>query len=263
MKHNVVALSIEELAYAMGVLGGADAATGYLLGILGQRPRQEVEGRLLAAAHGLVARSYLDFDATTGSSWLTDQLAEMIKPVARNDYTLRMSRISGGREEIATLYVSGEGLVLHQLHQSVVSHLLQVPDLASAQEQCLIFFDLSNDSELSTQSLAKIPADLVDDLRRNDQAQPVEVAISELVSHGLRVEQAAKLANDLRNHDGRGSIARLETQGDEVVSQRGMLVLKGVQRSWLFNILPAESGALEVFSGSPVVFGKLFTALTS
>lgn len=263
MKHDVVALSIEELAYAMGVLGGTDAATGYLLGVLGQRPRLEVEGRLLAAAHGLVARGYLDFDAATGTSWLTDQLAEMIKPVVRNDYTLRLSRTSHGREEIATMYVSDEGLVLHQLHQGVVSRLLRVPDLAGAQEQCLLFFGLSNGAVATAQSLAKIPADLVDALRRNDQAQSVEEAVAELASHGLKSDHAAKLAEDLRNDDNRSSIVRLETQGDEVVSQRGMLILKGVQRNWLFNILPAESGALEVFSGSPVVFGKLFAALTS
>lgn len=260
---NAVALSIEELAYAMGVLGGTDAATGFLLGILGQRPRLEVEGRLLAAAHGLVARGYLSFDAAKGSSWLTHQLAAMIKPIVENEYTLRLSRVRDGREEIATLYVSDEGLIFHQLHQSVVSHLWLISDLASAEEQCLVFFDLPNVTEASSDPLAKIPANLIDALRRNDEDRSVEEAAAVLASHGLESDQAAKLAEDLHNEASRGSIVRLETQGDEVVSQRGILILKTARRNWLFDISSTDSNTFDVYPGNPLAFRKVFMALSS
>lgn len=263
MKHSTMALSIEELAYAMGVLGGTDAATGFLLGILGQRPRLEVEGRLLAAAHGLVARGYLGFDAAKGSSWLTQPLAAMVEPMVRNRYTVRLSRVRDGSEEIATLYVSDASSMFHQLHQGVVSHLQLIPDLASAEEQCRAFFALPEATETASAPLAQIPTGLLETLRRKDEARSVEEAATALVSHGLESGWAAKLAEDSHNETGRGSVVRLETQGDEVVSCRGVLILRSARRSWLFDISATDPDVLDVYPGTSLVFSKVFRALTS
>ena len=50
-------LAVEEVAYAMGVLGGSETAHGFLASLLGERPKKEIEGRLLAASHSLVSRA--------------------------------------------------------------------------------------------------------------------------------------------------------------------------------------------------------------
>lgn len=256
-------LSIEELAYAMGVLGGIDTAIGFLLGTLGQRPRLEVEGRLLAAAHSLVARGYLAFDVTTSSSWLTDSLAKLVQPIVRNHHILRLSRTKGGEEDIATLYASNEGMVFQHLQRGVVSRLLFLADAVDARDQCLLFFDLTNGTEAFSEPLGTIAANTIDILRRSASERSLEATAAELASHGLEPTQALRLAEDLRHDMGRGSIVRLESQGEEVVSQRGMLILKGDHRNWLFEISPAEEEVLHVYLGTPAVFDILFMRLTS
>lgn len=263
MERNEVVLSIEELAYAMGVVGGIDTAVGFLLGTLGQRPRPEVEGRLLAAAHSLIARGYLEFDGITGSSWLTDSLARMVQPLVHSRYILRLSRTSGEEEEIATLYTSDEGMVLQRFQRGVVSHLLSLAHMTEARDQCQLFFGLMNETEASSVSLGRISADTLDALRRSSQERSVEAIAAELTSYGLEPVPALKLAEDLRSDAGRGSIVRLETQGEEVISQRGMLILKGNRRNWLFEISPAEADVLHVYWGTPTVFGTLFMRLVS
>ncbi|MEM4202904.1 MAG: hypothetical protein QXS54_02425 [Candidatus Methanomethylicaceae archaeon] len=258
-----VVLSIEELAYAIGILGDVEAASGFLLGTLGQRPRLEVEGRLLAAAHGLIARGYLELDVVTNSSRLKDGLTRMVQPIVDGHYTLRLSRVKDGEEEVATLYVSETGMVLHRLEHGVVSHLLSLADAADVQAQCRSFFGLTEAPETASECLGKIPADTLDALRRNSQGRPVEELAAEIASYGLGPLRALDLAQALRRETARGSIVRLETKGDEIVSQRGLLLLEGQRSWWLFEISPTETDVLSVYLGTPAVFDQLFMRLLS
>jgi hypothetical protein len=261
MTETAIMLSIEELAYAMGVMGGTDTATGFLLGLLGPRPPLEVEGRLLAAAHSLVARGYLDFDVATSASWLTGELANIVELMIHSDYSLRLNRVTEKDEEVATLYVSDKGLVLHQILKGVVSHVEPIPDLETAQERCLTFFDLSDVNGDSPSDAVKIPASMLDTIRQSLREQNTNALIDELVIHRLDRNRAFQFVEDLRNESMRGSIVRLEIQRDQVVSQRGMLIVKGLQRSWLFEMLPDETDAMNLFLGSSGIFRNIFLNL--
>ena len=262
MMETAIMLSIEELAYAMGVMGGTDTATGFLLGLLGPRPPLEVEGRLLAAAHGLVARGYLDFDASTSASWLTGDLANIVELMIHSDYSLRLSRVTERGEEVGTLYVSDKGLVFHQVLKGVALRVEPIADLETAQDRCLTFFDLPDVNGDSSSTSVKIPTSMLDTIRQSLREENTEALVDELVLHQVDRKWAIQFVEDLRNESMRGSIVRLEIQHDEVVSQRGMLILKGLQRSWLFEMLPDETEAMNLFLGSHAVFRQLFQNLT-
>ena len=257
-------LAVEELAYAMGVLGGTDTAVGFLLALLGERPHLETEGRLLAASHALVARGYLDFDAKTGDKWLTEGLRRVVMPMLQNDFSIRCSWAAKGHEDILTLYAASGKLAVHQLHREVVSLLQQLSDWKAAQNHLLTFFDLPTiDGGESPDKLATLPADLVDTLRRGTKSRSLERTTSQLRAHGVPEDAATELAADLRQHGHRGSIIRITRQGDQVVSNQGFLILKAEKRSWFLVIHPDDEPLMDIYAGSPALFKQLFTSLVS
>lgn len=256
-------LSVEEVAFAIGVLGGSETATGFLLGILGQRPQVEMEGRLLAAAHGLVARGYLEFDASLRSYWLLEPLQSIITPLVQSEYSLRCSRVQNGQESIATLYVSTTGAVLYQLYKSVASSLRLLSTMDQALKMCWNYLQLADTLDEKSEVLATISEDLLDSLRQESQIRTVAETAGRLVSQGLADDRAEQLAQDLHTERARSSIVRLNEIGDEVVSNHGFLILKGDQRNWFFRIDPIEPTKLHIFPGTLPIFQQLFDSLSS
>ncbi len=256
-------LGIEEVAYAMGVLGGTEIATGFLLALLGERPRLETEGRLLAASHALVARGYLDFNPDTGEKWLGDGLEEVIRPIVQNDFSIRCSKAASGHETVLSLYISKGELVMHRLHREVVSRLEQIPDASSAQEQCLKFFGLPTDTPAPQKPLATFSADLIDRLRQEAIERPTGEIASQLVEHGVSADAAAKLSEDIKQQEYRGSVIRIEMQGGQAVSNRGFLILQASERAWIMNIEPSTPPKMSLYPGCQAVFTELFSALVT
>lgn len=257
-------LGIEELAYAMGVLGGTDTAIGFLLALLGERPRLETEGRLLAASHALVARGLLDFDAQTGDKWLAEDLRLLVEPMLHNDFSLRCSWAKEGREDVLTLYAAAAEVLMHRLHRAVVSHLQRLSDWDVARQQLSMFLDLPRSGEEeSFEPLATFSADLIDTLRKEAPNRSRQEIAAQLQTQGVPDGAATKLAADLQQHEYRGSIIKITGQNDHVVANQGFLILKTEKRSWFLVIHPDDEPMLTLYPGSPTLFERLFTSLVS
>lgn len=255
-------LSIEEVAYAMGVLGGTEVATGFLLALLGERPRLEIEGRLLAASHALVARGYLDFNPDTGEKWLEQDLKTTIEPMVKNDYSLRCSKATESGEEVITFFVASDMLIKHHLQRSVVSVIETLPDWKVAVGELVSFFELSR-KDAENDLIATVPGSLFDLLRLDALLESARDAMAALMKHGVSESEADTLLNDLQNSVYRGSIVKLGSKEERTASDKGLLLLKGRNRPWLFVIGYGGSPMMSIYSASIETFKQQFESLVS
>lgn len=255
------ALAVEELAYALGVLGGTDTAIGFLLAILGERPRMETEGRLLAASHALVARGLLDFDAETGEKWLDDGFKQAVQAMMQNDFSLRCTRMADDQETNLNLYVAGDTLMMHSLHREVVSQLEIIRDWETARHRCFTFFHFPQNQDDVSNVLATFPADLIDKLRADAPIRSVDDMAKELMAHGLDQEMATQFAHDIQQQDYRGSVIKIEMNEGQMVSNQGFLTLTAGDRYWLMDIEPSTPPQIHLYPGNEATWNRLFTAL--
>jgi len=251
----------------MGVLGGVDIATGFLLALLGERPRLETEGRLLAASHALLARELLKLDLTSGEKHLEDRFQSLIIPLLHNQFSLRCSRIQKGYEEIQSYYFT-EGLVVnHSLHQEVVSGLRSLAGRDEVLAECLNYFSLPKSTaegkELSAGIIGEISAEDLDAARNHLPELSLAQITSQLISAGLSEAYAEPFAVSLQTGDWRGSINRIETVGKQAISKHGFLILHSLSTSWLLNIVSmGKTAQLEIYMGNTSIFEHFFRSLT-
>jgi hypothetical protein len=254
MTPNTFTLSIEELAYALGVLGGTEIASGYLGALLGERPQLELEGRLLAASHALVARDLLDFNPRTGDKQLSPELADLLRSLIQNEYSLRCNRVTAGEEDGVNFYRAGNAWLEHRLSKAVVAHVTALAGIAMVARQSAMFFGLPIQSSKplsgASQSVGVIPAALLERFGRPG-TQPLLAEITKLfVSAGLPLESASALAADLAAPILRGSMMKVETRTEGLMADRGFLFFKGTRGAWILEIIPQAPPMLRVFVGN-------------
>lgn len=263
MKHGASALSIEELAYAMGVLGGTEVARGYLTTLLGERPQQELEGRLLAASHALVARGYLDFDAASGDKQLGPDLAPMVNALVQHDYLLQCTRAGSGQETVLNFHITSDLCVAHRIEKAVVAHLEALSDQAEAAARGAAFFDIpaNTASAAGPQRLGIIPADLLQKIGQSLAKTTPEHSAAQLGAADLPVDLARPLAEDLHAPVSRGSVMKVQVGDAGILSDKGFLIFQGLYGCWFFEILPKTPPMLDVCVGSLEQFHRLFQSL--
>lgn len=263
MKHGAFAFAIEELAYAVGVLGGTEVARGYLTALLGERPQQELEGRLLAASHALVARGYLDFDAASGDKKLKPDLAPLVDALIQHDYFLQCTRAGSGQEAVLNFHVTSDLYVAHWIEKSVVAHLEALTGQADVVARAGAFFDISASSAFADgpQQLGTIPADLLQKIGQSLAKTTPEQIAAQLNAAGLPVDIARPLAEDLHAPTFRGSVMKVKVGDVGILSDRGFLIFQGLHGCWFFEILPKTPPMLDVCVGSLEQFHRLFQAL--
>jgi hypothetical protein len=264
MKHDVFVISIEELAYAMGVEGGAEVASDFLSTLLGPRPRIEVEGRLLAASHGLVSRGLLDFEIETGAKRLTPDLATAILPLLANNCSIRCSRIIRGEEDVMTFFVASSTVIEHRLDRQIVSRLEFKNSVDDAVERCVQFFELESLAAPScvVEPLVEMPVDLLDSVRSQlTRFDDGEIAL-QLEQAGMTSSDAKELTVDLKQADQYSSVTRIEQRNGQAVADEGFLLLKRENRLWLFVTNSTMPPTLTVYRSDiqqlRIVLTKLF-----
>jgi hypothetical protein len=288
-------LSIEELAYAMGILGGAEAAGAFLAmanrqgpGEVGLQPDQ-VRARLMAASHSLIARQLLCVDVKCSTTTLEPAFEGTVKALLQNRYSLVCSA-SGPQGDLAVTYffTQNEGaqpgaVIVAWSELEVVSHLdrLDGPD-AVASHLCAVF-DLPGISHtFSWETPApdgKISVQALETARLKLARHPGE-AVQTLEDGGLSPLLAGQLTNDLLACVLRGSLfvtGRPQTDGTPPPERaaggasEGLLFLKGQQHLWLFDLQPsaqptapleADVYRTDLLPGSPSIFPILLRRLT-
>lgn len=254
-------LSVEELAFALGMLGGAEGASGFLRTVLGDRSQAELEGRLMAACHSLIARDLLKFDLQTQSKELDGNLAALVGILLQSDFSIRCSRSTVNGELLCTYFFRGRDTVEHRIVQEIISsvRLLRPPQAAAASS--LDFFGLAKGTAGTTGPVGTIPVSLLEQLREQAASAREDHLTPPLMAAGISAPLADRLAEDLLATEYRGSVIRIDNRNGQMVSNKGFLILKGHERYWLLEILEQQEPLVRVFRGSASQYRHLYADL--
>lgn len=260
MSASACELSIEELAVALGLVGGAALTQDVLRAAIGERPDAELEGRLIAAGHSLLARGSLQLDEESRA--LDPTLLRLVAPLIRNTFSLRCGRSGGTGEQVVQYFRGEERLVRLDVQHVVACRLEEVADYRALRNQLLAFFEQPLDDEEgpTAEPLTTIPAELLEMAKTNSR-QHRDGTVALFAQAGLATPIARDLAVDFAAPASRGSVVRIESHGGRFVSNCGVLTLQGAQRWWLFEILLNNPTLLNVHLGTSSQFDGLLRAL--
>lgn len=225
-------LSVEEMAYLLGLLGGEQEAGEFLRTVLGEVEPKELTGRLLSAAHSLLARGWLALvDGQLRS--LDPDVQMVIRGVLQSHYSLRFSKTIFGEEAIVTYFFKGPLITEYRTEQAVVCHLEVIPDWGAVLNRGVEFMEVPEGDQASV--LGTLSADVFQRAREQAETGRKDEAV-ELLEKGGLSSFARPLAEDMASARWRGSVLKCRPSPPGVVSNQGFLVLKAARQMWLFEI---------------------------
>lgn len=256
-------IAIEELAFAMGVLGGTDVAGGFLVSLLGNKSSEALDERLTAASHSLVSRGYMSFDLEHQTMRLDEGFGSVVGFLLHNDFSIRCSRVMRDKEVLLTYFFEKGTFVEHKIMRVVSSSLEIVSDPEEVLKRTTEFFSIGGTDPAmhAVASIGTINAELPQQARDLAQAGSRERGLTLLEAAGLSTGVATNLLTDLLDMEFLGSASRIANEDGQLIANRGFLVLKGQQRLWILNIVPTEPPMLELLEGSRLLYHDLFRAL--
>ena len=247
-------LSVEELGFAMGFLGGTDVAAGFLEAILGAQNQDNLSGRITAASHSLIARGLLTLDLATGQNELNGDLSTLVKTMMLSNRSLRCQSEGPAGERILTCFLRDDTAVTHQLEFGVVSHLTA---LAAKKEivTCIVDFVGPTEGETAVnQPIAQISIDRLQTIREYIAAGQT-VRAKQSLAEVLPSPLAQELADDFQQTAVTwGSILHLETDSEDaeapLESNEGILYTALPEKLWLFQIVAENPVEASLFRGN-------------
>lgn len=255
-------LGVEELAVALGIVGGEEVAGGLLTAILGPRSHEEMEGRMLAAGHSLLARGLLTIAGE--EKHLDGDFAAALLPLAEQRFSVRCSRAEAQGEELATYFVGPAGVSEHRLRRAVMSELTLLPAAEGAALRSAGFFGLKAARRRAFgESLATLTTAALGQARTQAAAEGQAAAAASLVAAGVPAAIAQEVAEDMAAPRFHGSVLRVEQREQGPASDRGFLMLQGAERLWLCDMLPGQPPQLALYRGDGATYTALFAHLFS
>ena len=259
-------LSIEEVAFALGHVGGADTAAGFLSTLIGQRPSDELTGRLTAAGHSLLARGLLLPAPSSAGATLIPELRQAMESMVRGDNVLRVTVTTTEREQVVTFFLMDSGAVRHELKQGVVSELVLLPDGETVQRSVAELVAPDGLSFTTTGPVGRIAAAQLRELRQKaNSASPAELAswLAETLPRDLALELSAVMCHASATWS--ATLHLVTNEIGSVEASRGIFTVFVPERGWLFDMSgdPAQAQA-EVYrldrSSAAAAVARLLTA---
>ena len=263
MKSSGFKLSVEETAYAMSILGGNDIATGLMLALFGERPKLEMEGRLLAAGHSLVARGLLDLSHKSIRDRLSSELVEMLEVILQSETKfVRCSNVVDGIEDVMSVYRMGDAFLVQQVTDNVVYDLQQIASVNKLHERIIAFFGILSNPSLGLNDVrATFPVSVLEQLRELVHQGQNDKAVQLLLENNVPQKLVDDIVMDISIEHKRGSVICVESQSGKLKSEHGFLLLKTDERFWLFSLTQDDIPHLEVYKGNTDTFSRLMTEL--
>ncbi len=230
------ALSVEELAVSLNLIGEARMGHGLMVAQLGAMGREEARARLLAAGHTLLARRLLTV-GEQGEITLAPTLEQTVRALANAAFSIRFSRAYRDAE-LALVYHFANGFVVAQwLEGGVVHRIAEVEGAETVVEGGMGFFQVAKATPFTCPPL-EVPYERLSEVKGESDLMIIRRQVAEM---GLEGTAGEMLTEDLSKAEYRGTILRVEYGEDRTpYSDRGILVLRGPERLWLFRILPRE-----------------------
>ena len=261
MSLNSFQISHEELSVAMTLLGKSDEARGYLQSSSSLKSPEDLESRLIAASHSLIARDLIEVSNDSGAI-LNARLKKLVQALLDNRFFIRCSKTVPGGQVFQNYFVNQEGVVLHKHANIVVSCLEEIPDVGTAAKYSYQFLGFPQNAFVSDAPSGSINTALLQNLNGMAVTSSKESIASQLENEGLLPEVAQRLADDFKSSEFKGSVLKAITNSDgQPVSKQGFLFLKAPERFWLFEFVSEEPPLSRVFEGSFQQYNRLFQSL--
>jgi hypothetical protein len=249
MENVVFSLGIDEVAMSLILVGQEEAAKRHVANVLGKIDASEVKGRLLAAFDSLLARGLVGWSEEKQKAVLDGTLEALVETIASPDVSVVATVFKGEGIEIMAFHFGGRasagvrdrGLLGQELRP------LDGPEAASASIEELMDWPESLDEKRYTVSLTPEQLENVSKLSNQDQG----VLEGYLAGIGLEAESLKAFSSDLINTESRGTVVRLDYEGDVARVDRGFLTLKSAERCWILT--PTDGG------DNPLVDGGVAT----
>ncbi|MGB9620495.1 MAG: hypothetical protein ACPL7K_08800 [Armatimonadota bacterium] len=230
-------LSIEEVAFALGYVGGADTAAGFLSTLIGQRSADELAGRLTAAGHSLIARGLLVPAPASPGATLASELRQAAESMVKGDNVLRVTVTAAERDQVVTFFMSNSGAIRHELNHGVVSELVLLPNIESVQRSIANLIAPDRISSGATEPVGRMNAAQLRELRQKaGNASPAELA--SWLAGSLPFHIATRISTVMSDAASTWS-ATLQLVTNEigsVESNRGIFTVFMPEEGWLFDM---------------------------
>ncbi|HOS78715.1 MAG TPA: hypothetical protein PLJ24_00465 [Anaerolineae bacterium] len=224
-------LSVEELALALSALGQSQMAHDIMVAQLGNMSADEAHVRLKTAGHSLLARGRLTLDAEARLQ-LAPDLERLVSALIQPAFSLRYHRSQPRGEWSAAFHFLNGAIVAHRVEQGLLHHLVEIHDAAMVVQEGVEFFEIAQALPFEMPA-SHLPADFLTALKDAnaavlEQHLRAQLYLSEIVQQWLR--------QDLLNSRYRGSALRVVYTAEHIpTSERGVLLLGGAERVWLFR----------------------------
>jgi len=229
-------LSVEEVAFALGYVGGADTAAGFLISLIGQHTAEDLTGRLTAASHSLVARELLASIPGTDEMVLDPAMLRVANSMVKGKDVLRVTASAAGGDQVVSFFLDGAEAVQHRFILGAVSQITLLDDL---QQVASAVADVVAPASLpgpAAELVGRIPVDRLRELRvRAETTPPSELAsllpeFPEAVTNAIVTvvgDAAATWTTTLRLVTG---------EAGSVESDRGFFTVFISGAGWLFDM---------------------------
>lgn len=262
-------LSIEEMAYAMGFLGGAETAAGFLQTLTGQLSNSNLDGRITAASHSLLARGYLQFDLDNGAKALQAELSQAITTMLTHRYFFRCDKTNPRNAKVEIPQVSyflGDACVVkHEVELGVVSRLVLYPNINDLVPLLMVFIgEAWNDKAFVGRDEKLTPTGKLQDTLFQQLRNFAKTLMRDSGDLALQLQaqlpfaSANQLVNDINSETVQwGSIFRLEMHPDQLGINRGIVFARHPARTWLFEINANTQGQWLVYNASSEIMAAV------
>jgi len=258
-------LSVEEVAFAMGLFGDYEIAAGYLIAALGQMEKENLSGRLAAASHSLLARELFHMKSEEDGE-LVEDLARLVQAMTLATRSVRCEQRSPTGEQVMTCFVHRNDIVYHALEQNVVAVLKPLGDANEVLQTIIDFVDAETEGAVSEPLGTTYVTTLqsLRDLAQGDQKQ----RMLELATSFLNPSDAQQLVADFVDPSITwGSILFLETATGKhdapLLANNGVLYALVSERLWLFLISTQTGDQVTVYRDGKGALRQLLSPLVT
>jgi|GEM_PF-5348998 len=249
--HNYT-LSIEEFAFALGTVGGTEAALGFMTSTLGALPDHDRTSRLTAASHSLLARGLIRYDAAANLRSTEPPFKRMLLGVLQAIATIRCTRVHAGQTDAQTVFVSPGLAVSSQVINAVTITLDVVEHWAGCVTRIADFIQAQSDTPAEPITLT--PVTLLDALNAAPSPEADGRAETVLRQANVDPELARRIVQQTRAATMRGSVLSMRAEDPGLAAEQanlradvGFLFSAGPSSGWLFAVEPDKADTVAVY----------------
>lgn len=233
-------LTVEEIALLLSLRKQPEMAQEVLRAQLGPLTKENVEGRLYAAGHTLIARGEMAV-AADGSIHVGEDMALLADILIDVPHSLRYTRTYRNAELLLTYHFYQGAVYEHRLSQGVVHEIELVAGSEAVAAGGVQFFGLT-DAPIPPFAPVEMGAEVWGELSAQ---QEYPALVSKVRGLGSLNGFADSLAADLLAADYRGTVLWVDYTADkQPVSDHGFLLLHTAQRTWLIEPRQTDTGGV-------------------